>query len=331
MKVLVVGGTGHIGSHLVPRLVLAGHEVKVVARNPSPHYGDPRLAWGRVEWVVADRAAEEKDGAWKDRMSSLDADAVIDLICYTREQNRTMMEAFDGRVGHFLHCGTIWAYGPSGRTPYREHYPRRPISDYGRSKAEIEADLLDRHRRHSPVGSTTSSGRRGFPATVIHPGHISGREWLPIDPQGTRNGVEVYRRLARGEVVHLPRYGRETLHHVHADDVAQVFQRALERREASLGESFSAVAPYAMSLVGCCEFVASLFGEKPNIEFVPLEDLEAIMGTEAFMATKSHVEHSPCASIEKARRLLGYEPRYTTEQIYLECIEQMLQTGQLDV
>ncbi len=34
MRILVVGGTGHIGSYLVPRLVLSGHEVKVVARNP---------------------------------------------------------------------------------------------------------------------------------------------------------------------------------------------------------------------------------------------------------------------------------------------------------
>jgi len=318
MRILVIGGTGHIGSYLVPRLVLGGHEVKVVARHPSPQYTDPRLAWGQVEWIVADRAAEERDGAWQRRMASLDVQAVIDLICYTPEQNRTMMQAFEGRITHFLHCGTIWAYGPPRRTPYRESDPRRPIADYGAKKAIIEADLIDRYR-------TT-----GFPATIIHPGHISGRKWLPIDPQGTRNGVGVYGKLARGETVHLPGAGRETLHHVHADDLAQLFESALIHRQASLGESFSGVAPYALSLVACCEFVARLFGREPNLQFATHEEMEQVLGA-AWRITKDHLDHSPCCSIEKAQRLLGYQPRYTTEQVYAECLEYLLESGELTV
>ncbi len=318
MKILVVGGTGHIGSYLVPRLVLGGHEVKVVARNPAPQYTDPRLAWGQVEWVVADRTAEEKDGTWEQRMASLDVDVVFDLICYTPEQNRTMMAAFEGRIRQFVHCGTIWAYGPPSRTPYSESDPREPISDYGKRKAEIEAELIDRYRM------------TGFPATIIHPGHISGRKWLPIDPQGTRNGVGVYGKLARGETVHLPQFGRETLHHVHADDLGQLFESAMVRREASLGESFSGVSPYAMSLVACCRFVAHLFGREPNIEFATHEEMEGILGA-AWRTTKDHIDHSPCCSIEKAQRLLGYSPRYTTEQIYVECLEYLLETGELRV
>ena len=130
MKVLVIGGTGHIGSYLVPRLALGGHDVCVVCRNPAPHYTDPRLVWSQVEWVAADRRAEEQKGTWQTRMVGIDADAVIDLICFTPEQNRMMVEAFEGRISHFLNCGSIWAYGPSPRTPYRESDPRRPIGDY---------------------------------------------------------------------------------------------------------------------------------------------------------------------------------------------------------
>ena len=319
MRILVVGGTGHIGSYLVPRLVRAGHEVLVVARNPRPQYTDPRIAWPKVEWVVADRRAEEAEGAWKARMEGIEADVVCDLICYTPEQHRLMVEAFDGRVSHFLHCGTIWAYGPPGRVPYEEHYPRKPLGDYGRMKAEIEADLIGLYQK------------TGFPATIIHPGHISGRKWLPIDPQGTRDGVGIYRKLALGEVVHLPKYGRETLQHVHADDIGQLFESAIHRRQNCLGESFSAVAPYAMSLVELCEFTASLFGRAANIEFADHEEMPSLMGAEAWEVTEGHIDHSPCCSIEKCRRLLGYEPRYTTEQIYVECIEYLLETGELQV
>ena len=318
MKILVIGGTGHIGSYLVPRLVRAGHAVTVVARRPEPQYTDARLDWPKVEWVVADRRAEEQSGTWAGRMAGLDADAVVDLICYSPEQNRVMVEAFQGRVTHFLHCGTIWAYGAPDARPYRESDPRRPISDYGVKKAAIEAALHDLWRTD------------GFPATVIHPGHISGRRWLPIDPQGTRDGIEVYRKLARGEPVHLPAPGQQTLHHVHGDDVAQLFALAITRRNAALGESFSAVAPQALSLVGCCRCVANLFGREPKLELVSHEAMEGHLGT-AWATTLDHLTHSPCCSIEKGQRLLGYQPRYTTEQIYAECLEYLLESGELQI
>ncbi|MBO3798325.1 MAG: NAD-dependent epimerase/dehydratase family protein [Thermoproteota archaeon] len=321
MKVLVIGGTGHIGSYLVPRLVLRGYEVQVLARNPRPRYGgaDTEALWSRVEWIVADRIMEEKNGLWGKRMAAVDADVVIDLICYTPEQNRMIVESLEGRVSHFIHCGTIWAYGPSTRVPYREDYPRKPVTEYGILKARIEADLLEKYIRN------------GFPATVVHPGHISGRKWLPIDPQGTRNGVDVYRRLAHGDVVCLPDTGLATLHHVHADDVAQIFELAILNRKTALGESFSAAAPYALTLAYCCEFVASLFGSKPNLRFVPLQKMVEVLSEDAFAIMRDHVIHSPCVSIEKAQRLLGYRPRYTTEEIYRECIEYLLESGQLVV
>ena len=99
---------------------------------------------------------------------------------------------------------------------------------------------------------------------------------------------------------------------------------------ASLGESFNGVAPYAMSLVACCDFVARLFGREPNIEFAAHDQMEEILGP-AWRTTKDHIDHSPCCSIEKAQRLLGYRPRYTTEQIYVECLEHLLEEGALAV
>lgn len=317
MKILVIGGTGHIGSYLVSRLILERHDVQVVARKAEPHYCEPRLGWRKVQWIIADRRAEEKDDSWQKRMKALKVDIVIDLICYTPEQNQIMVGAFEGRIRQFLHCGTIWAYGPPRRVPYKETDPRKPIGQYGYDKARIEENLL------------TGFHKDGFPASVIHPGHICGRKWLPIDPQATRNGVGVYERLSRGETVYLPDDGGSTLHHVHADDVAQMFMIAIKHPKAVLGESFSAVASYAMTLLGCCEAVASLFGREPNLKFLPLAKMEEVLGKEAFGSTKDHVEHSPSCSIDKAQRLLGYQPSYTTEEIYRECIEYILESGQL--
>lgn len=319
MRVLVIGGTGHIGSYLVPRLIMAGHQVIVVSRTSRPQYANEQLTWPQVEWVVADRRAEEDAGTWQPRMEALEVDAVMDLIAFTPQQNQSMMDAFAGRIDHFLHCGTIWAYGPTERAPYEEHHPRRPTTQYGIDKAQIEEDLV------------TAWHEEGFPATVIHPGHISGRRWLPIDPQGSRDGVGVYEKLARGETVHLPDLGLATLHHVHGDDVAQLFQLALEQRDQALGESFSAVAPYAMSLLGCCRCVAGLFNTEPDLAYVPLSQLREFVSDESFGIIESHVVHSPCSSISKGQRRLGYQPRFTTEQIYAEAIEYLLESGQLKI
>lgn len=319
MNILVIGGTGHIGSYLVPRLTAAGHAVTVVARQPRPQYGNPLLGWPKVAWITADRQAEEKAGTWAARMAAVQADVVIDAICFTPDQAAAMVKLFRGRIRHFIHVGTIWAYGPADRIPYEECYPRRPITDYGRRKADIEALLLERFRTD------------GFPVTLLHPGHICGRDWLPIDPQGSRDGTAVYRRLARAEPVVLPDLGLATLHHVHADDIAQLCERALERPGASLGESFSAVAPYALSLAGCCRAVAALFGKTPNLQFAPLADLDRHVGERSAHIIREHATHSPCCSIAKGQRLLGYQPRYTTEQIYAEAVERMLETKTLSL
>ena len=319
MKILVIGGTGHIGSYLTPRLVLSGHDVSVVARHTEPQYTYPRLGWPSVRWIVADRLEEEKDGTWAKRMAGIDVDVVMDLICYHPEQAVTMYEAFKGRILHYIQCGSIWAYGPPERVPYEEWFARHPMDDYGGDKVLIE-EFLQNKWRHE-----------GFPATVIHPGHISGRKWLPIDPQGALGGVDIYYKLARGEPVYLPDKGLATLHHVHGDDVAQLFESAMLRPERALGESFSAVAPYALSLLSCCRAVAAMLGAKPNLRFVPLEDLEQHMGGGGYGITVNHAEHSPCCSIAKCQELLGYVPRYTIEQIFAECLDYLIESGQLEL
>ena len=314
MRVLVIGGTGHIGSYLTPRLVRRGYDVTVTARTAEPKYAVAAFGWDRVHWELCDRRAEEQSGAWARRLAALTPDAVVDLIAYTPEQNATIVNAFAGRIRHFVNCGSIWAYGPSLRVPHLEEDPRQPLSTYGQNKTAIEADLLRRYQCD------------GFPATVIHPGHISGKRWLPIDPSGALAGTDIYRRLATGGEVRLPDRGATPMHHVHGDDVAQVFELALARPTDAIGQVFSAVSPYAMTMKGCCRAVAGLFGRAPNLTYCPLADLR---DHPSYACIKSHVEESVVASCAKAERRLGYRPRYTTEDIYAECLEQMLATGQL--
>jgi len=61
MKVVILGGSGHVGTYLVPRLVTAGHQVVNVSRGRSAPY-QPHAAWTEVQTVTLDRASAEADG-----------------------------------------------------------------------------------------------------------------------------------------------------------------------------------------------------------------------------------------------------------------------------
>jgi nucleoside-diphosphate-sugar epimerase len=307
MRIVVIGGTGHIGTYLVPRLVLAGHEVVCVSRGGRQPYRDAG-AWRLVRRVELDRAREESSQGFGNRIAALSPDAVIDLICFSRESAAQLVQALDGKVGHYLCCGTIWVHGPSEVVPTTEDMPRKPFGEYGVRKAEMEAWLL------------AMAHANGFPATLVHPGHIVGPGWPIVNPAGNFN-PEAFRTLAEGRPLCLPNLGMETVHHVHADDVAQVFCRALANRSVSLGESFHAVSPAAITLRGYAERVARWFGREPSLSFLPWDQWKSTVPEADAAATWDHIAHSPNASIEKARRLLGYEPRYGSLDAVFESLE----------
>jgi len=223
----------------------------------------------------------------------------VDLICFHPESCLQLVDALQGRIAHFLHCGTMWVHGATEVAPTDELRPRHPFGDYGIRKAAIEALLLGRAR----LG--------GLPATILHPGHIVGAGWRPINPQGNLN-LSVFEALAAGAPVALPDRGLSTLHHVHADDVAQAFERAIVARNEAVGEAFHVVSPAAVTLYGYAREVAGWFGLEPQLRFLPFEEWRRDVSEEDARLTLDHLAHSPCGSIEKARRLLGYEPRYSS-------------------
>lgn len=315
MRVVVIGGTGHIGTYLVPRLVVAGHDVVVVSRAQRDPYL-PSGSWSSVKTVAIDRESAEQDGTFGARIAALEPDVVIDLICFTVASAEQIVSSLRGRVRHFLHCGTIWVHGASSCVPTTEDQPRRPIGDYGKNKAAIEEYL---HRQ---------AQLEGFPATIIHPGHITGAGWAPVNPAGNIN-PDVFQRLADGKRLVLPNNGMETVQHVHADDVAGVFVAAMANRSVSLGESFHAVAATALTLRGYAETVAGWFGQQAQLDYLPWDQWRSQADAEDARITEDHLSHSPHCSIAKARRLLGYQPRYTSLEAVHDAVDAMLTDGQI--
>ena len=313
-RIIVIGGSGHVGSYLVPRLVERGDEVVNVSRGTARPYR-PHYAWSEIENLALDRAAEEKAGTFGSRIAELGPDIVVDMISFDLPSTQHVVEALRGRIEHYLFCSSIWVYGRLSAIPSTEADPPNPIDAYGKGKAESEAWLM----REARVA--------GFPATCFRPGHIVGEGWNPINPAGNAN-PEIFSLIARGDELALPNLGLETVHHVHADDVAQWIIRAIETRSASVGEVFNTVSEQAVTLRGYAEAAYRWFGKAPRIAFKPFDEWILGLGDDA-EGSRGHVIRSSCHSIEKSRRHLGYRPRYTSLEAVKESVRALIASGKV--
>jgi len=143
-----------------------------------------------------------------------------------------------------------------------------------------------------------------------------------VNPAGNFN-PQVFEKLARGEELALANLGMETIHHVHAEDVAQAFWKAIDHWGSAVGESFHVVSPAALTLRGYAESVAAWFARPANLSFLPWEQWRATVSDDDAEKTRDHISHSPNCSIAKARRLLDYQPRYTSLQAVFESVNRL--------
>lgn len=317
MRVAVIGGTGHIGSFLVPRLVRAGHQVVSISRGTATPYLD-QPEWDDVEQLVADRDTQDADGTFAGSIAGLGADTVIDLLCFTVASARRLVDALRGRDTHLITCGSIWRAGPSVRLPITEDDFPPPAGEYGTAKDAIARLLVEESRSGDLL------------TTSLHPGHISGPGWPPVGPVGNVDPA-VWWALSAGEPVRIPGIGAETMAHVHADDVAQAFALAVAARETVTGEDFFVTADDALNVRGYAELGASWFGQTATLETVSWPQFWELTDTEHAQASWDHLWRSQVFTMAKARRMLGYTPEHTAGETVLAAVRAWVDSGRLSV
>jgi UDP-glucose 4-epimerase len=159
MTVLVTGGAGYVGSHMVHALVDAGERV-VVLDNLTTGF-DWALAPGaalvvgdagdqaRVAALVAEHGV---DTVIHFAASIVVPESVRDPLGYYRNNtanSRALIEtAIKEGVRHFIFSSTAAVYGNPARVPVREDDPTVPTSPYGSSKLMTETMLRDAGAAH---------------------------------------------------------------------------------------------------------------------------------------------------------------------------------------
>jgi nucleoside-diphosphate-sugar epimerase len=297
--------------------VRAGHDVVNLTRGASVPYVEDQ-AWSQVEQITVDRSAEDEAGTFGKRIAALGADVVVDMICFTPDSAAALVDALRGRSAHLLHCGSIWRYGASVKQPMREDDTSPPFGEYGTQKAAI-AELL---------AAETLSG--GLVTTVLQPGHISGPGWPAIGPLGNLDPA-VWHALSAGQEIAVPGLGAELMHHVHADDVAQAFELAVEHRDAAAGQAFNVVAPSALTVRGFLAIAAGWFGQPARTRPVSWSEFRSVTAPDFADSSWQHLSRSQYASIEKARTVLGYAPAFEPEAAVLTAVRWLIDHGRLEV
>jgi len=158
LKILVVGGAGYIGSHMVKRLGEAGVEV-VTLDNLSSGHRDAVTCGEFVQGDIADRTlldslfARRSFDAVMHFASHIEVGESIRLpLKYYRNNvsnTLTLLEAMQAaKIDKFIFSSTAAIFGTPQYSPIDERHPRSPINPYGRTKHMVEQILEDLDRAH---------------------------------------------------------------------------------------------------------------------------------------------------------------------------------------
>ena len=206
-RILVVGGAGYIGSHMMKALARAGHE-PVAFDNLSTGHADAVIYGELVEGDLANReevADVIKQGRFDGVMHFASNIEVGESVSnprkyYTNNVLNTLNLAhamMDQGLNNLIFSSTAAVYGTPEYTPVDEEHPRRPINPYGHSKHIIETVLED--YRHAYGLSSTSL--RYFNAAGADPdGELGERHepeshLIPLAIQaalGLRSDIKIY-------------------------------------------------------------------------------------------------------------------------------------------
>jgi UDP-glucose 4-epimerase len=159
MTVLVTGGAGYIGSHMVRALTDAGESVVVIDNLSTgfsqflpegvPLFIGDAADENLVEGVISAHGVES---IIHFAGSVVVPDSMRDPLAYYRNNTMTtrslLTAAVKGGVNRFIFSSTAAVYGNPDQVPVPEHAPTRPLSPYGSSKLMAEIMLHDAASAH---------------------------------------------------------------------------------------------------------------------------------------------------------------------------------------
>jgi nucleoside-diphosphate-sugar epimerase len=336
-RVLVTGGSGFVGAHVILQLLSEGHQVRTTVRNLNREtLVRAMLKAGGAEpgdglaFIAADL---ESDNGWREAVEGCDFVLHVaspippiapkhedELIVPARDGTlRVLRAARDANVRRVVltsTCGAIYYGHPPRATPFDETswtILNSGLTAYVKSKAIAERAAWD----------FVDTEGRGLELSVVNPAGIFG----PILGPDYSPSVELIKRLMNG----MPGCPRLYFGVVDVRDVADLHIRAMTHPSAK-GQRFIAVSGDCISMLDIAKMLRSRLGA--SAKRVPRLGLPDWLVRLAAKRDKSMQQLLPLlgtirnATSEKARRVLGWSPR-SNEDAVVATAESLLRFGLL--
>ena len=292
-RVVVTGGLGFVGSHLVDRLVQDGYEVVVIdnlssgsIRNIERHLSNNRVTLVRGD--IRDR--EILKNALNGAEAVVHLAAIVSVIRSIEEPELVhdvnvaatislLEECVSKKVRRFIYASSAAVYGGTSRLPLSEEFGTIPISPYGASKVSGEAYSHSYHAAHN------------LESVVLRFMNVYGTR----SSGGLYSGVMVAFAEALHQNKSLTIYGdgEQTRDFVFVSDVVGAIISALEKSGAA-GETINIGSGVQTKINQLAKRFTSLSPSERQLQYAS--------------PRKGEIRHS-YADINKARRILGYEPK----------------------
>lgn len=298
-KVLVTGGAGFIGSHLVDRLIKEGFEVTVLDNLSTGRIDNIRRHFGKACFSFIKGDVREKRVISK---AFKDFDVVFHLAAITSvpfsvkfpkvtcevnaDGTRNILEAcLENNVDKFVFASSCAVYGEPKYLPIDESHPTKPLSPYAESKFEAENICRVFHKKY------------GLKTVILRLFNVYG----PRMSGGQYGGVikRFIGRLRVGKPPVIYGDGEQTRDFVHVEDVVEAIMSAFKNSDAS-GKVFnigSGTAVTINQLANMLMDVISVNGIKPIYR----------------KSRPNDIRHS-CADIRLAKVTLGFGPKTSLKE-----------------
>jgi nucleoside-diphosphate-sugar epimerase len=280
-RVLITGGTGFIGRHLADALRAHGHAVVQTSRSRGEHVLDVTMREMAMNVMCAERPEWVFHLAADTRQADT-AEIARDMTRVNVEGTRNMLDAAAAcGVAAFVAAGTLAEYGDAPR-PFVEDGPLRPLTPYGRTKQAATSLVCE-------------YGNGVLPAVALRFSNVYG------SGMSRDSFMERLRRAARGgdRVAATAALERDF---VHVDDVvAALVLSAVRSRERS-GEALNICSGKAYAMDAIVHIAERMLELPPR----------SLMEDRPFVPRPGQ-QSSNAASNEKARRMLGWQPRIRLE------------------
>jgi 2'-hydroxyisoflavone reductase len=250
MKVLLIGGSGYIGSHTVDELLRRKIEVSVFARGSTP-----ATFPAKVSFIKGDRHSHQDIA----KLRSQHFDAVIDINAYTREETQTMINALDGFISRFVHLSTLAVCQLKSAAAIVESdaMVTDPNAGYAYDKAECERALRWAHTKS------------GFPFVSLRPTAVIG----PRDHLSRENYH--LKRILAGDPIIVPDSGLTPIWAIFVKDLANVLVNAVTAQGVE-GRSYNLSQPEFITINDHIANIARAAGTQAITAHIPSRLLERL-------------------------------------------------------